>query len=174
MQTRRLPRSVRAGIGLMVLTALAVGCEDPVAPVSCGSVPQQTINVGATATVPVCFNDANGDMVSLSASSSNPAVATARLGGNAVTVTAVSPGTASVTVTARDPDGLSGTVSFSVTVPNRAPRPVGTLAAQTVAVGDTALVNVSGHFTEPDGQALGYGVSSSDPGLRRRRRRAAR
>ena len=165
MQTREPPRAGRTGIGLVVLTALAVGCEDPVAPVSCGSVAQQTVNVGETATVPVCFNDENGDMVSLSASSSNPAVATATLAGNAVTVTAVSPGTTSVTVTARDPGGLSATVSFSVTVPNRAPRPVGTIAAQTVAVGDTVSLDVSGHFMEPDGQMLDYRVSSSAPGV---------
>ena len=165
MQTKKLPPAVRAAVALVVLTALAVGCEDPVAPVSCGSIAQQTVNVGETATVPVCFNDENGDMVSLSASSSNPAVATATLAGNAVTVTAVSPGTTSVTVTARDPGGLSATVSFSVTVPNRAPRPVGTIAAQTVTVGDTVTLDASGHFMEPDGQMLDYRVSSSAPGV---------
>ena len=51
---------------------------------------------------------------------------------------------------------------MSVTVPNRAPRAVGTIAAVTVVGGETATVNVSANFTDPDGQTLSYSASSSD------------
>ncbi len=150
---------------VLLAVVTVVACEDPIAPISCGPIPRHTINVGETATVPVCFNDANEDAVTVSATSSNPAVATASVVASAVTVTAMSPGMATVSVTARDPGGLSGMVSFRVTVPNRAPRPVGTIAARTVVAGDTASLNVSGNFTEPDGQMLNYSASSPEPGV---------
>ncbi len=110
-----------------------------------------------------CFNDANGDALTYSASSSNPSVATASGTGSSVTVTAVSPGNATITITARDPGGLQATSAVNVTVPNRAPRAVGTIAPVTVHGGETATVNVSSNFDEPDGQSLSYSASSSDP-----------
>lgn len=154
------------GVAVVASVVLAAACGDPAAPpaapVSCGAIPSQTINVGETASVPVCFNDENGDMVSLSAQSSNVSVATVTARSGSVAVTAVSPGTAQVTVTGRDPGGLQGTVVFSVMVPNRAPQATGTIAAQTVVAGETEVVDVSGNFTEPDGQALSYSASSSN------------
>ena len=75
------------------------------------------VHVGESVRVRVCFNDENGDRVSLVSSSSNRAVATVAVREGLVTVTGVRGGTATVTVTARDPGGLSGRVSFSVIVP---------------------------------------------------------
>ncbi|MYA10084.1 MAG: hypothetical protein F4237_09745 [Gemmatimonadetes bacterium] len=158
--TRRRRTAVLAKV--LLFTVLAGACENPLAPESCGPIPQQTVHVGESASVPMCFNDENGDGVSLSASSSDPVVATAEARGSAVTVTAVSPGTATVTVTATDPGGLSGTVSFSVMVPNRAPQAADTISARTVEVGKTASVDLSASFEEPDGQPLSYHASSSD------------
>ena len=63
-----------------------------------------------------CFTDPNGDVLSYSATSSSPEVATASAAGETITVTAVSPGNTSVTVTASDPNGMTGTQSFQVTV----------------------------------------------------------
>ena len=120
------------------------------------------MNVGESTTVSACFNDANGDALTYSASSSNPSVATVTSAGSSVNITAVAPGNATVTITARDPGGLQATSSVSVTVPNRAPRAVGTIAAVTVVGGETATVNVSASFTDPDGQTLSYSASSSD------------
>ena len=112
----RLARAASAQV--LLVTVLAGACENPLAPVSCGSVPEQTVlPVGASAHVRVCFTDENGDRVSLSARSSNGAVATVGTSGRTVTVTGIRGGTATVTVTARDPGGLLGTVSFSVWVP---------------------------------------------------------
>ncbi|MYG81600.1 MAG: hypothetical protein F4187_07485 [Gemmatimonadetes bacterium] len=91
--------------------------ENPIAPTSCGSVPERTVPVGGSANVRVCFSDENGDPLSLYVKSSSGAVAVVAADDSTVTVQGVRPGTATVTVTAMDPGGLSGTVSFSVWVP---------------------------------------------------------
>lgn len=160
----RFTRSVRRGLALTGLfAALAiVACENPLAPMSCGPIPQQTVNAGQSTTVSVCFTDENGDALSYSASSSDPAVATATVSGTNVTITAVAPGSATVTITAADPGGLTATASVSVMVPNRAPRAVGTIDALTVEVGEQGSVDVSGAFTDPDGESLSYSASSSN------------
>lgn len=142
-----------------------VGCENPQAPMSCGPIPQQTVNTGESTTVSVCFNDANGDALRYSASSSNPSVVTAAVSGVEVTVTGVAPGSATVTVTATDPGSLQATVVMSVMVPNRAPRAVGTIEPLTVIGGETETVDVSGNFMEPDGETLSYSASSSNPDI---------
>ena len=111
----RLARAAAAQV--LLVTVLAGACENPLAPVPCGSVPDQTIPVGKSVGLRVCFTDENGDRVSLSAKSSRSGVAVVGTSGSTVTVTGRSGGTATVTVTARDPDGLLGTVSFSVWVP---------------------------------------------------------
>ena len=111
----RLARAASAQV--LLVTVLVAACENPLAPVSCGSVPDQTIPVGKSVGLRVCFTDENGDRVSLSAKSSRSGVAVVGTSGSTVTVTGRSGGTATVTVTARDPGGLLGTVSFSVWVP---------------------------------------------------------
>lgn len=156
----------RTGIAQVILVAVAIaGCESPAAPAACGPLPQITVNVGETSNVTACFNDANGDVLSYTATSSNPGVATATIGGAAVTVTAVAPGNTTVTITASDPGGLQGQQSFSVMVPNRAPEPRGTMANVTLPVGQTTTIQVSQYFSEPDGQALTYSASATDPAV---------
>ena len=46
--------------------------------------------------------------------------------------------------------------------PNRSPVVSGSIPAQTVAVGETATVNVAGYFTDPDGNALSFTATSSN------------
>ncbi len=155
---------VRSGYGLSALLAslLAGACESPVAPVACGPLPQVTVNVGETSNVAACFNDANGDVLTYTATSSNPRIATTFLAGTTITVTAVAPGNTTVIVTTRDPGGLQGQSSFAVMVPNRAPQPRGTMSSITVRAGQTATVDASQHFSEPDREALTYAAGSSD------------
>ncbi|MDE2981350.1 MAG: hypothetical protein OXU74_09155 [Gemmatimonadota bacterium] len=128
----------------------------------CGSVPEQTITVGESVTVTLCFDDPNGEMLVHTVVSSDPAVATVVAAGSTVTVTAVSPGVAVVTMIATDPTGLKAQQSFRVVVPNRPPTTVGTIADRELMVGDSATLDVSGCFSEPDGQGLGYAVAVSD------------
>ena len=92
---------LKAGLRILFLLFLASCGDDPVAPSSCGSLPQVTVNVGETATVSACFQDMNGDMLTYSVSTTNASVATASSSGPLITVEAVSPGNATVTVTAR-------------------------------------------------------------------------
>ena len=145
---------------LVVLAATA--CESPVAPVACGPIPEVTVNVGETSSVAACFDDENGDVLSYTAASSNPGVATAAISGTSIAVAGVAPGNTTVTVTASDPEGLQGQQSFAVMVPNRAPQPRGVLPDVTVPVGETATVDASDYFSEPDGESLTYAASASD------------
>ena len=70
-----------------------------------------------------------------------------------------------VTVTATDVTELSGDQRFRVLVPNRAPVAVGEIESREMPVGETASVDVSAHFREPDGQPLSYGMSVSGEGV---------
>ena len=139
-----------------IVAALVAACENPEPPVSCGSIPQQTITVGEVATVSACFDDPNGDVLVYAAQSSDPGVATATGSGGTVTVTAVSPGNATVTIRADDPEGLTGEQSFVVLVPNRPPVVVGEVADSELPVGQSLTLDVSEYFSEPDGQTLAY------------------
>ena len=101
----------------VLIAALSSACENPLAPELCGAVADQVVPVGGAVSVRVCFNDENGDGISLASRTSDGTVATVTVRGSVVTVTGVRGGTATVTVTARDPGGLSATVSFGVIVP---------------------------------------------------------
>ena len=83
-----------------------------------GSIPAQTVQAGDDATVDLepYFTDPDGDALTYSASSSDPAVATATVQGTMLTIRAVSSGTAAVTVAARDPEGLTATQRTTATI----------------------------------------------------------
>ncbi|MYA64086.1 MAG: hypothetical protein F4022_03095 [Gemmatimonadetes bacterium] len=153
------------GTAALIGSALLVACENPQPPGLCGTIPEQTVVVGETATVSACFDDANGDMLSFGVSTSDPGTATVRASGSTVTVTAVAPGAAFMTVTATDVTGLSGNQQFRVLVPNRAPIVLGAIDARELPAGESADVDVSGHFAEPDGQELVFAFSVSDESI---------
>ena len=141
----------------------------PVAPVQVGTIPNQTVATGQTATLDVSsfFRDPDGGALTYTAESSAPAVVSVSLSGSTLTLTGVAEGSGTVTVTARDPGGLTAAQSFGVTVetPNRAPEPVGTIQDRSIEPGRTATVDVSSYFQDPDGDALVYAASSSDAGV---------
>ena len=149
-----------------MLAVLAVawiaGCENPQAPELCDLVPDQTLLVGESATLNVCLQDPDGDTPSLTATSSDPAVADATASGSTVTVRAIAPGDARVDLVATDPTGLSVRQSFRVQVPNRMPAAVGTVADMELAVGDVATVSLRDRFSDPDGERLDWSAESSD------------
>ena len=129
-----------------------------------GSIPADTVAVGDTVTVTAAahFSDPDGDPLSIAAASSDTAVAGVRASGDSVTVTALAKGTAGITVTATDPEGLEAVQTFRITVPNRPPHPVGSIPADTVAVGDSVTLAVAAHFADPDGDPLAFAAASSD------------
>ncbi|MDE2763963.1 MAG: Ig-like domain-containing protein [Gemmatimonadota bacterium] len=150
---------------ILSLLALTACGEDPAAPVSCGALPQVTVNAGEQSSATARFTDANGDVLSYTATSSNTAVATVSISGTSITVAGVAPGNASVTVTATDPGGLQAQQNFQVTVPNRPPQPRGPMPPVTVPVGQSNAVDASSYFTEPDGETLAYSAASSNPSV---------
>ncbi len=105
--------SVPTTLALFAVASIAA-CDNPQPPDPCGSIPEQTIFVGESVTVDACFNDPNGEMLSILVTTSDPGVATTVASGSRVTVTAASPGVAVVTMTATDPGGLQAQQSFRV------------------------------------------------------------
>ncbi|WP_423927795.1 Ig-like domain-containing protein [Candidatus Palauibacter sp.] len=136
-------------------------------PAAAGAIPGQEVAVGDSLhfTVSSYFTDPDGDALTYDAGSSNPGVATAAAAIDLVTLAAVARGAATITVTATDPDGLEASQRFEVTVPNRGLRTIAPLPELELALGDEATVDVSSHFTDPDGDALTYGAASSDPAV---------
>ena len=83
-----------------------------------GTIPAQTVAIGGTWAQDVVgyFQDADGDALTYTATSSNDGVATVALEGTVATTTGVAEGSAAITVTATDPDGASAAQGISVTV----------------------------------------------------------
>ena len=102
------------------------------APGTYGSIPGQKVKVGgAAATVDVSsyFNDPDSDTLTYTASSSDTGKATVSVSSATVSITPVAVGTATITVTASDPDGLTATQSFVVTVVQQQPASADVLPA---------------------------------------------
>ena len=108
--------------GLTATQSFSVRGERPPnrAPESSSSVPDRTLKLDEDETANIdmnrYFTDPDGDTLTYEATSSNTHVATARVSGSTVTLTASHLGRANVRVTARDPGGLTATQRFSVTV----------------------------------------------------------
>ncbi|MCE2398830.1 MAG: Ig-like domain-containing protein, partial [Gemmatimonadetes bacterium] len=139
------------------------------APQPTGTIPPITVPVDQAETVDASsyFAEPDGETLTYSATSSNTAAATVTVAGGTVAVTGLAKGTANVMVTATDPGGLAATQTFEVTVPNRAPLAGDPIPEMEVFVGDAAEVDVSEHFSDPDGDALVYSASSSNGNVAR-------
>ncbi len=137
------------------------------APEAVGTIPDLELFVRDTIRIDVSayFEDPDGDPLTYTAGTADPSVATVTVYGSGVVVTGMSQGAVTVNVMAGDPGGLTARQSFTVTVPNRAPRTVGTIADLELFVRDTVRIDVSAYFTDPDGDMLTYRVASSDAGV---------
>ena len=161
---------LRLALGTSVLTAVAswvVGCGEPQPPVAVGGIPNLTIEVGITEAVDLAeyFSHPDGNLLAYAASSSDTSIATVRVSGATALVRGIAGGNATVTVTATDPDGLFADQAFTVTVPNRGPVAGEPIEDIELFVGQEAQVDVSGNFSDPDGDALSYTATTSDPGV---------
>ena len=108
------------------------------------------------------FADPDGDDLEYSAASSDPARATVAVSEGTLTVVGMAVGGTTVTVTARDPGGLTAGQDFGVTVPNRAPRPVGAIGDRVLQVDSMLALEVASYFADPDRDSLAYAAASSD------------
>ena len=171
-----LERPRRASLGLTaaaVVWIAACGDADPGptipgpppnrGPQAVGAIPPVTVSVGESAGVDASryFSDPDGDALSYTTVSSNAGVVAATVMGSSVSVSALARGVATITVSARDPGGLIAQQNFRVTVPNRGPEAADEIPAQTVFAGQTATVDASAWFSDPDGDALRYSAASS-------------
>ena len=124
------------------------------------------INEGGTRQVSLSgvFSDADNDPLTITAVSSNQAVATALAApdGSTLTVNAYARGQAEITVTAEDAYGLTVEDTFTVTV--KAAPVVSTALADIsgLAVDATQEVSLSGVFSDADGDTLIITAVSSD------------
>ena len=156
------PLCILPVLALTLAIVWVAACENPQPPVPCGAIPQQAVFTGEATTVQACFDDPNGDALSYSVATSDPGVATATVAGRTVTIAGVAPGTAFLTVTAADGGGLTAEERVRVLVPNRPPAAVGVIPPLEMAVGDSAAMDVSGYFDDPDGEGLSYAAAVSD------------
>ena len=164
----KTPNIFYTGLLFIVLFFVTVPAQANNAPATNGTIPDQTVTVGGSATtvdVSSYFNDADNDTLTYTATSSDTVKATVSVSNATVSITAVAAGSATITVTATDPGGLTATQTFSVTVSqlNRPPVAVSTIPDQSLAVGGASVsVDVSSYFNDPDGDSLSYNFSFSD------------
>lgn len=129
-----------------------------------GAIPLQQVAFGDSITVNVAgyFRDPDGDPLNFTATSADPGIVAAAVGGGGVTVRGVSRGTATVAVTATDPGGLSARQAFEARVPNRGPEAVGTIEDPRIEVGDSIAIGLAGYFADPEGDSLDFSATSTD------------
>ena len=132
-------------------------------PVAVGTIADREVRAGSSESVDVAayFRDPDGDVLQHGATSSDSSRATVEVSGSVVTLWGVAGGSATVTVTATDPGGLAARQTVAVTVPNRAPEPLGAMDDLTIKPGTSVSLGVSPYFTDPDGDELTYAAASS-------------
>ncbi len=111
------------------------------------------------------FNDADGDVLTYSATSSDSSVATVRVSGSMLYVTAVEIGDATVSVTATDPYGLSATTNIKVAVGPADSPPVVVRQMDPITIEADSYVDISVVGVFKDDGELTYSSSSSDDNI---------
>ena len=164
----KITNIVCSGLLFFVFLLISTPAQANEAPTTVGAIPAQTVAVGGdslTVDVSSYFSDPDGDPLSYAFAFSDSSKMNASVTGSTVLFTGVAAGTVTVTVTATDTGDLTASQTFTLTVnpqPNRSPVTVGTIPDQSVTIGGSVSVNVSGYFNDPDGDALSYAFSSSD------------
>ena len=110
------------------------------------------------------FTDPDGDTLSYDVVSQDPTTVSVSVNGSLLTMTAGrTAGGAEIEVRASDPDSARAVQVFEVTVINRAPVVADTIPDHMLGVSADSTIDLSRHFTDPDGDTLSYDVVSHDP-----------
>ena len=134
-------------------------------PVARGTIAMQTLKTGTDWTIDVSgyFFDPDNEVLTYSALSSDPGIATVSVLGSEVTISMVAPGRATITVTAGD--GSSSTAQTIEVRDSGLLLAQGTIPMLALTAGTDGTVDVSGYFTDPDDDELTYSASSSNEGI---------
>ena len=103
----------------LVAGALLAACNG--SPRVCDDIPRQELFTGHNVLLELCFEDPEGETLTIAATSSDEPVATVQAYDLKVNIQAISPGNADVTATATDPGGRSASLDIEVLVPNQPP-----------------------------------------------------
>jgi uncharacterized protein YjdB len=129
------------------------------------ALPDQVLQEGfeiLTVDFSAVFLDEDGDQFTFEASSSNTDIITTSIANEVLTITEVGAGTATINLSASDGNGGSASDNFSITV-NRAPIVSSSLTDLTLDEGfETESIDISGVFSDEDGDALTVEGSSSN------------
>lgn len=152
------------GVNPPATTTFVVTISQQNAPPALQPLGDQAVIAGQLLNVPVTVTDPEGETVTLSAVSDDPAVALASVDGGQVALTGVTPGTATITVDATDPQGAMASSSFvvSVTGANAAPE-IGPVGAQTLQIGEQITVPLA--LTDANGDSIILTALSQAPDI---------
>ena len=145
---------------------------NPSSPVAVGTIPDSTKKAGQSALqmqLSGYFSDPDSTLLVYTATSSDSAIASVSvtpttsgltITGATLTVTPLAAGTATITATATDPQLLSATQSFTMTVRQANRAPVGsTMPNISKSSNQYVDISLAGYFSDPDGDALSYSVA---------------
>ena len=133
-------------------------------PHAVGSIDTRTVEVDGTFTIelPAYFSDPDDDPLAYSYATTDASVLAVTLSGATMTITALRKGLAAVSVAATDPEDMTASQEFFVSVPNRAPQTVGTVLLQRIHEGGIRRLDPRSRFTDPDGDELVFRAESSN------------
>ena len=153
--------------------SFTVTVTNPNSPVAVGTIPDSTKKAGQSAyqvQLSGYFSDPDSTTLIYTATTSDSSIASVSLTtttsgltitGAILSVTPLAEGTATITATATDPQLLSATQFFTMTVRQANRAPVGSTMPDIKKSSDLYIdIPLSGYFSDPDGDALSYSVST--------------
>lgn len=141
---------------------LVVGSSAEGAPQVSQLIAPQAVIEGGTNDIDLSdyFADPDGDSLTYEVLSSDTSVVTASVSGSDLTLTAVAAGSTTVTITASDASRSIAQLVQVAVVDNRAPV-AAVIPNMTVSPDHSRIIDLSDYFSDPDGDALTYGVQSN-------------
>ena len=155
-----LGRFRKLRLPLLAAVAGLFACGEDGPPLACGVIQQQTVFVGEPLALQPCFEDPDGETLTLRASSSDATVARVTVQGSEIIVEALSIGSSIIAVVATDPDAMTAEQKFEVLVPNRPPAVCESVPQQQLYYRQTKIFEPC--FEDPENQGVTLSVSSSD------------